>query len=76
MIAEQETNEENFVLLTENDLKDLGFLMGPRKMLLQWIGSGTHAGTSSTGTVAPLASPGMRQPPASATVANFKVRSF
>jgi len=44
--------------------------------MLLWIGSGTYAGTSSTGTVAPLASPGMRQLPASATVANFKVRSF
>jgi len=34
---QQITTTERFLLLDGDDLKELGFLMGPRKQLLQWI---------------------------------------
>jgi len=35
--AAEELTLESFKLLTEDDLSKLGFKMGPRKLLLQWI---------------------------------------
>jgi hypothetical protein len=36
-IIEEELSEETFVLLNEENLKELGFKMAPRKLLLSWI---------------------------------------
>lgn len=39
---EEEVDEESLVLLTEDDLKDMGFPTGPRKKILRAIASMTH----------------------------------
>lgn len=46
-IDEQITSKERFLLLDGSDLKELGFLMGPRKQLLQWIAAENGAGLVS-----------------------------
>ena len=38
-------------LLSEEDLKELGFKMGARKLVLQWIQAQNGAGTSSSQSV-------------------------
>lgn len=38
-------SKESFQLLQEPDLKELGFTMGPRKLILQWLGLGQTART-------------------------------
>ena len=38
-LSDENITLENFVLLTEGDLRELGFKMGARKLLLQWIAS-------------------------------------
>ena len=42
---------ESFKLLSEEDLKELGFKMGARKLVLQWIQAQNGAGTSSSQSV-------------------------
>ena len=46
------TTKQRLLLLDENDLKELGFLMGPRKQIHQWIraenGQQTPTGTCNT----------------------------
>jgi len=39
LCTEQEITLENIVHLEESDLKELGFLMGPRKVVMGWIKS-------------------------------------
>lgn len=39
LCTEQEITLENIVYLEESDLKELGFLMGPRKVVMGWIKS-------------------------------------
>ena len=54
LTAEQQvTTKQRFMLLDGNDLKELGFLMGPRKQLLQWIQTESEPSSS----MAPLLSP-------------------
>lgn len=49
-LIEEELTLDSFKLLTEADLKELGFKMGTRKLTLKWIQS-FHDGPSSTSTV-------------------------
>lgn len=41
MFLAEGVSKESLMLLNESDLKDFGFTLGPRKLLLRWIHSNT-----------------------------------
>jgi len=56
ILEQQITTKDRFLLLDSSDLRELGFLMGPRKQLEQWIQNCGETASNSSILLTPSSS--------------------
>ena len=57
LLLDEEMTLESFLLLTDENLKELGVKMGMRKLILRWIEARNGTSMATTSVVTPMSSP-------------------